>query len=65
MKSSGIEVGPLDEYDSSQLVAFKRWIRKRQVGVKNKTKVFAFIRMLDGTIVELENFDLLCAERQI
>jgi hypothetical protein len=65
MKSSGIEVRPLDEYDSSQLVAFKRWIRKRQVGAKNKTKVFAFVRMLDGTIIELENFDLLCAERQI
>ena len=65
MKSSGIEVRPLDEYDSSQLVAFKRWIRKQQVGVKNKTKVFAFVRMLDGTIIELENFDLLCAERQI
>jgi hypothetical protein len=65
MKSSGIEVRPLDEYDSSQLVAFKRWIRKRQVGVKNMTKVFAFVRMLDGTIIELESFDLLWTERQI
>jgi hypothetical protein len=65
MKSSGIEVRPLDEYDSSELVAFKRWIRKRQVGAKDKTKVFAYIRMLDGTTIELENFDLLSAERQI
>jgi hypothetical protein len=65
MKWSGIEFGPLDEYDSSKLIAFKRWIRKRQVGAKDKTKVFAFVRMLDRTIIELESFDLLCAERQI
>ncbi len=65
MKSSGIGVGSLDEYDLSELGAFKRRIRKQQIGAKNKTKILAFIRMLDGTIVELENFDLLCAERQI
>ena len=41
----------------SQLGAFKRWIRKQQIGAKNKTKILAFIRMLDGTIVEWNNFD--------
>ena len=65
MESSGIETGPLDEYDSTELVAFKKWIRKEQAKAKNKTKILRFIRMMNGTIIELENFDLFCAEEQI
>ena len=65
MESSGIETGPLNEYDLAELVAFKKWIRKQQVKAKNKTKILRFIRMMDGAIAELENFDLLCVEQQI
>jgi hypothetical protein len=65
IESSGIETGPLDEYDSTELVTFKKWIRKEQTKAKNKTKILRFIRMMDGTIIELENFDLFCAEEQI
>jgi hypothetical protein len=65
MESSGIETGPLDEYDSTELVTFKKWIRKEQTKAKNKTKILRFIRMMDGAIIELENFDLFCAEEQI
>jgi hypothetical protein len=65
MESSGIETGPLDEYDSAELNAFKRWIRKQQVAARNKAKIRGFVRTMDGTVIELENFDLLCAEQQI
>jgi hypothetical protein len=65
MESSGIETGPLDEYDSAELVAFKKWIRKQQVEAKNRAKILRFVRMMDGAIIEIENFDLLCAEQQI
>lgn len=65
MESSGIETGPLDEYDSAEFVRFKKWIRKRQLGAKDRAKIRKFIRAMEGTIVELENFDLFCAERQI
>jgi hypothetical protein len=65
MESSGIDTGPLDEYDSAGLTRFKKWIRKQQLGAKNKAKIRKFIRTMDGTIIELKNFDLLCAEQQI
>jgi hypothetical protein len=65
MESSGIDTGPLDEYDSAELTAFKKWIRKQQLGSKDKTMIRKFIGTMDGTIIELENFDLLCAEQQI